>query len=89
MVEQWAAPIGRSPQHDERMADHTGQESRVQTGRGWRNLAAVDVKLYALGDRAGGQGRLWDRTSGRWRGGRYIRQDTCHETDVASALSVR
>ena len=87
MAEQWAATIGHLPCHDERPADRTGKVARGHTGWGHGKLAADDGKVLASGDREGGQGRLWFRTAGRWRGFRYRGRDTCHETAVASALT--
>ena len=78
--------MGRLPRNAERPADRTGQAARGQTGRGQGNLAAVDGKVIALGDRAGGQGRLQDGTASHQRGGKDRGRDTRHETAVADAL---
>ena len=86
LVEEWAAPMGRLPRHDERPDDRTGQVARGQTSGGQGNLEAVDVKVIALGDSAGGQGRLPDRTAERWCGGRDRGRDTRTDTDVATSL---
>ena len=67
VVEQWAAPMGRLPRHDERPDDITGQEARDHSSRGQGNLSAVDGKVLATGDGAEVQGRLRDRTASRLR----------------------
>ena len=51
MAEQWAAPMGRLLRHYERLADHTGQAARDQTGRRWRNLETADGKVPFGGKR--------------------------------------
>ena len=67
--------MGRLPRHDEQPDDRTGQAARGQTGQGRGNLAAVDGKMPAVGDRKGGRGRLRDRTASWWHGGRDIGWD--------------
>ena len=42
VVRQRAAPMGRLLSYDERPADHTGKEDRIQASCGWENLAAAD-----------------------------------------------
>ena len=61
--------MGRLPRHDDRLDGRIGQAAKGQTGRGRRNLEAVDGKVPASGDGEGGQCCLRDRTSGRWSGG--------------------
>ena len=79
--------MGRLPHHDERPYDCAGQAARGQTGRGQGNLAAVIGKVIALGEGAGGQGRLTDRTADQLHGCRDRGKDTRHETPVETAFT--
>ena len=81
--------MGRLSSHDERPTDHTGQSDRVHTGRGWRNLATTDGQVTTSGDGVGGQGCLWDRTTGRWRGGKYRGRHSCHACFMSGTLTGR
>ena len=81
--------MGHLPRHNERPDDRTGRAARGQTSWGRGKLAAADVKVPAFGDRAGGQGRLRDKTVIQWRVFRDIGQDTFQETSVASAPTER
>ena len=89
MAEQWAAPMGRLLSHYDRSADHTEKESRGQTGWDQRNLATNDGQVSASGDGEGGQGCLWDQTTGRWRGCRDRGRHSFHTCLMVGTLTGR
>ena len=78
--------MGHLSHNDERPADRTGQASRDQNGRHWRNLETADGEVPDLSDGSGGEGRLWDRPTGRESGRGDRGQHTCHERPLGGAL---
>ena len=71
VAEQWAAPLGRLSRLDIRPVDCTGQESRNQTGRDWRNVETPAGQVPPAGVRAVSQGSLQDGAASRRSGGGY------------------
>ena len=80
------APLGRLPCADEQPSDYTVKSARCQAGRCGRNLAAPHGEVCPEGDRAGGQGRLWNGAAGlRSRSG-HLGGDQCYAPPMGTAL---